>query len=115
YESHMGQSDRLGTEGQAWLELTRLPEGDRRIDGCLKDSVAGTYCHGLLANDALRQALLEALWRRRGLAGRPARPAGEPAARAGLPASETPYGQLAGWLRRHLDLPLLYACVGVKP
>lgn len=115
YEIHMGQSDRLGTEGQAWLELTRLPEGDRTIDGCLKDSVAGTYCHGLLANDALRQALLEALWRRRGLAGRPARPAGEPAARAGLPASETLYGQLAGWLRRHLDLPLLYACVGVKP
>jgi len=56
YEIHMGRS--LG-EALPFLELDGHPDGAISEDG----RIAGTYLHGLFANDQLRSALLSALGR----------------------------------------------------
>lgn len=99
-----------GAEGPVWpwMRLVRRPGGEAVEDGCVRGNVAGTYCHGLLANAGLRTALLEALWRRRGLDGRPV---------SALPASGPPepsYERLARWAGDHLDLARLGACLGLR-
>ncbi len=118
YEIHMGRSAAgapfaigAGEPLAAvcpWMRLVRLPGGEVVEDGCVRGNVAGTYCHGLLANAGLRAALFEALWRRRGLDGRPV---------SALPASgpvEPSYGRLARWAADHLDLARLGACLGLQ-
>jgi adenosylcobyric acid synthase len=68
YEMHMGRSTPLGPP---WLRIVERagercdePGGAASADGL----VCGTTVHGLLADPAVRRALLDALWARRGAA-----------------------------------------------
>ena len=85
YEIHMGRSR---GEAAAFLELDDHPDGAISEDG----RVAGTYLHGLFANDKLRGALLTAL-------GRPAQ-----AAASAAISRDREFDRLATVVREHVDL-----------
>jgi adenosylcobyric acid synthase len=73
--------------------LGQFPDGAVSSDGL----VAGTYLHGLLANDALRDRLVGALAQRRGIV------------LTGRTQPEDPYDRLADALRDAVDLDRLYS------
>ncbi len=102
YEIHLGETRRGGCA--PFAELVRLPSRERVADGALSADglVAGTYVHGLFANDALRDALLTSLARRRGIAFSP----------RGVPAD--PYAAVSTWFREAVDVPKLLAVCGMK-
>ena len=113
YEIHMGRTTatRGATSGATPSALDPL----LRLDGheglhddgavSLDGRVAGTYLHGLFANDAFRRTLLRSLgWR------------GEGAARAGERTAERrdrEFDRLAGVVRAHLDLPRIRTLLGL--
>ena len=103
YEIHMGRS----TGGEPLLALDeRSGRFEESSDGATDASgwVAGTYLHGLFANDALRQTMLANLARRRGVAYRPGVPLDRAAA----------YDRLAAVLRAELDLAAVRRMIGLE-
>ncbi len=105
YEIHMGRT--TATRG-ALDPLLRL-DGDEGLhdDGAvsLDGRVAGTYLHGLFANDAFRRTLLRSLgWRGEGAAERAATTAEH---------REREFDRLAAVVRAHLDLPRIRAMLGL--
>lgn len=101
YELHLGETRRRGCA--PFAELTRLPSRERIVDGALSADglVVGTYVHGLFANEPLRNALLGALARRRGI---PFTPRG---------VTTDPYARLSAWFRDAIDVRALLAACGV--
>ena len=100
YELHVGETARDGC--QPFAELARnAAAGDQ--DGAVSADgrVIGTYVHGIFGRDDLRDAVLGALARRRGIAFVP---------RSSAP---DPYADLARWFRAAVDTPRLLAAVGV--
>ena len=106
YEIHMGRSAPQG--GAA--PLLRLAPGapDERPDGAASPDgwVAGTYLHGLLHNDALRQRLLQNIAARSGRAPR------QSATRFDRQAD---YERLADAVEASLDMPALERIAGLQP
>jgi adenosylcobyric acid synthase len=97
YEIHMGRT--AGSERP--LFAVDDPRGTRHEGVCSPDGrVLGTYLHGLLHNAAVRDALLGALARRRGLALSPA------------VAGTDPFDRWAEVLRGALDVPLVLGLIG---
>ncbi|GBD14305.1 Cobyric acid synthase [bacterium HR25] len=98
YEVHMGQSRSEGSEAP-FLIRSRSGESCQVRDGALSADgwVMGTYIHGLFHNRGLLRALLENLARRKGAALPPQSEEGE-----------EPLDRLAGLVRRHLDMRLVY-------
>jgi adenosylcobyric acid synthase len=100
YEIHLGR-----TSGALapFARLGSLPDGAVSPDGL----VAGTYVHGLFHNDAIRQRLVGALARRRGIVLGDAAPGADP------------YDRLADAVAAHVDLARLFALcrlpVGGRP
>lgn len=95
YEIHMGHTER--NSGTPAFRLTRIGNGEAFEDGCLSGdrAILGTYVHGLFDSDALREALLGFLARRKGivLPGQIARP-----------ARDVRYDRLADFVRGHVDI-----------
>jgi len=127
YEMHMGRSTPLGP---SWIRIVERagarcdePGGAASADGL----VCGTAVHGLLADPAIRRALLDALWARRGTADAAARERadavgfatrtgvatrrGDPRAR-GLTLDERLDG-LADLVARHLDVDRVRIIAGL--
>jgi len=109
YEIQMGRST---PGGPAWVRV--VERGGRRCDepaGAASPDglICGTAVHGLLADPAVRQALLDALWARRGTAAAAARWEGE---RRVLTLDERLDG-LADLVARHLDLDRIRAIAGL--
>ncbi|MCA9577493.1 MAG: cobyric acid synthase [Sandaracinaceae bacterium] len=86
YEIHQGRTH----GGEPLLSIARRPEG--AVNGL----VAGTYVHGLLDAEPVRAALVDALWRRRGVAP----PRGAPEALTRL----AHYDAIADLLEAEVDL-----------
>lgn len=95
YEIHMGRTAlREGAKPLVLLENTTE-------DGCQKENVYGTYLHGFFDSASCREALLNALCKKKGVS---------------LTASvfdlktykESQYDALAQALREHLDMGLIY-------
>ena len=95
YELHMGSTTLLA--GGAPFAL--FPDG--RTDGCRGENVYGSYLHGLFDAAGCRQALLEALLRRKGN-NRSADAFDFDKYRA------QQFDMLADGIRKHLDLPAIY-------
>jgi adenosylcobyric acid synthase len=111
YEIHMGRS---APGGPAWVRI--LARSGRRCDepgGAASPDgmICGTSVHGLFENPAVRHALLEGLWARRGVAAAAARWRGE---RRSVTLDERLDG-LADLVARHLDLDRVRAIAGLRP
>jgi len=91
YEIHMGK--------------TESPDPVFGDDGCIDGSglVIGTYLHGLFENENVRRALVTHLLEKKGLTYQP--PTGDMEGDA--------YQELAGVVRRHLDMKRIYGIIGV--
>ncbi|GAB6174685.1 cobyric acid synthase [Paradesulfitobacterium aromaticivorans] len=104
YEIHMGRS----VPAPDSQPLFRLQAENRVYPDGLQDKMAfGTYLHGIFDNDSLRQALLEWLWERRGLA----RPVEGSSSQAAL--REVAFNQLAELVRRSVDMPKIREIMGL--
>ena len=106
YEIHTGVVE-PETGARPAFELThRNGEPHPMRDGAVSGNgaVVGTLVHGLLENDSLRESLLVALRKRRGLPDR---------APAPIPSAEESYDRLADAVLDHLDWALLCRLAGV--
>ena len=99
YEIHTG---RTTVEGAPFCTLE-----DGTPDGCVQGSVFGTYLHGLFDSGELTEKLAELLCRRKGLAPETAAPLTMQAYR------EQQFDLLADGVRRALDMPAIYAAMGL--
>ena len=100
YELHAGETERDGAA--PFAELVRAG-GERALDGAVSADgrVIGTYVHGLFGAEGVRDALLRALAKRRGVAFAP----------RGLPAD--PYASVARWFRSSVDVTALLRASGL--
>ncbi len=100
YELHAGRTHRDGAA--PFAELVRAG-GERALDGAVSADrrVIGTYVHGLFGSERLREGLLRALAKRRGVAFVP----------RGLPAD--PYAGVARWFRSSVDVATLLRATGL--
>jgi adenosylcobyric acid synthase len=106
YEIHAGRTD-VGDARRPFEILARRGVAVAERDGAAsgEGSVVGTYLHGLLANDALRRALLRHLAGRRGVA---------PDPRWGTPSSASErYDRLADLVAASCDLGAIGKLVGL--
>ena len=99
YEIHTG---RTTVEGAPFCTLE-----DGTPDGCVQDSVFGTYLHGLFDSGELTEKLAALLCRRKGLAPETAAPLTMQAYR------EQQFDLLADGVRRALDMSAIYAAMGL--
>ena len=99
YEIHTG---RTTVEGAPFCTLE-----DGTPDGCVQGSVFGTYLHGLFDSGELTEKLAALLCRRKGLAPETAAPLTMQAYR------EQQFDLLADGVRRALDMPAIYAAMGL--
>ena len=99
YEIHTG---RTTVEGAPFCTLA-----DDTPDGCVQGSVFGTYLHGLFDSGELTEKLAAMLCRRKGLAPETAAPLTMQAYR------EQQFDLLADGVRRALDMPAIYAAMGL--
>ena len=99
YEIHTG---RTTVEGAPFCTLE-----DGTPDGCVQGSVFGTYLHGLFDSGELTEKLAALLCRCKGLAPETAAPLTMQAYR------EQQFDLLADGVRRALDMPAIYAAMGL--
>ena len=101
YELHLGITERDGCP--PFADLVRSTTGERVADGAVSADglVVGTYVHGLFGGSRVREALLGALARRRGIAFAP----------TALPAD--PYAAVARWFAASVDVDGFLAAVGL--
>ena len=99
YEIHTG---RTTVEGAPFCTLA-----DGTPDGCVQGSVFGTYLHSLFDSGELTEKLAALLCRRKGLAPETAAPLTMQAYR------EQQFDLLADGVRRALDMPAIYAAMGL--
>ena len=99
YEIHTG---RTTVEGAPFCTLA-----GGTPDGCVQGSVFGTYLHGLFDSGELTEKLATLLCRRKGLALETAAPLTMQAYR------EQQFDLLADGVRRALDMPAIYAAMGL--
>ena len=99
YEIHTG---RTTVEGAPFCTLA-----DGTPDGCVQGSVFGTYLDGLFDSGELTEKLAALLCRRKGLAPETAAPLTMQAYR------EQQFDLLADGVRRALDMPAIYAAMGL--
>jgi adenosylcobyric acid synthase len=116
YEIHMGETVDYG--GVYPLVAIEEESGEpvMQLDGSISTDglVMGTYLHGLLENDGVRHALIDALLARRPTA-LPDTPSGpEPPARHRVAADrEQQLDRLAATVRAALDIPALLTACGL--
>ena len=99
YEIHTGRTT-VGGAPFCMLE-------DGTPDGCVQGSVFGTYLHGLFDSGELTERLAALLCRRKGLEPETAAPLTMQAYR------EQQFDLLADGVRRALDMPAIYAAMGL--
>jgi adenosylcobyric acid synthase len=107
YEIHLGVTRRI--DGAPFCVVCDA-RGDEREDGAVSADglVSGTYVHGIFDDDAFRQAAVDALRERCGLA---------PAQRRNpwRAEREARYDRLASVVRASLDVPSLARLAGLSP
>lgn len=99
YEIHTG---RTTVQGAPFCTLA-----DGTPEGCVQGNVFGTYLHGLFDSGELTERLAEFLCRRKGIAMETAAPITMQAYR------EQQFDLLADGVRHALDLPAIYAAMGL--
>ena len=109
YEIHMGltcvesASPAFRIEDRSDVSVDKGSSSDGALDS--SGWVLGTYIHGLFHNGGLRQAMLQALARRKG--------ADLPLAPEDM-AMDLEYDKLADWVRTRLKMDLVYSMAGLS-
>lgn len=67
YEIHMGETTILPDEDGFEVFEPFLRLNNDKIDGVIKDNIAGTYLHGIFDSDEMTDAMIELLYKRKGL------------------------------------------------
>ncbi|MDE7254319.1 MAG: cobyric acid synthase [Acetatifactor sp.] len=116
YELHMGKSwldlgqfqdSESGETGEVQSPASSLLQLSDGLDGCCKGNVFGTYLHGLFDEEDFRNALIQILCSRKGIA------------REVLNGfsmetyQEEQFNKLADTLRRNLDMDAVYRIMGL--
>ncbi|MBF0555446.1 MAG: cobyric acid synthase [Nitrospirae bacterium] len=99
YEIHMGQTK--GADSPAFVVSGQHP------DGAVKNSVWGTYIHGIFDNDAFRRDLINGLRERKGL------PSVEDAPVSYAAEKDAAIDRLAQLLRTNLNMDFIYSLAGL--
>ena len=107
YEIHMGETVPLAPVQSLFRIRTRSGKAADVPDGYINDrhTVFGTYCHGIMDNDGLRRAVINALRRKKGLAALPMQFEVKP-------YKESQYDRLAAVVRKSLDMEKVYRILG---
>ena len=107
YEIHLGETVyEPGVE--PFSEIRRNGETRDHADGAAAGAVFGTYVHGIFGNDAFRHNVIRAARSACGLA--------PPESLACVTADrDRRIDRLADHVRRAIDMPFIYACLGVRP
>lgn len=111
YEVHMGVTEPVSGKVSPLLYLAgdETPRrddstpGDRRADGAVSGSVAGTYLHGIFDAPGVADALMKSLG---------FQPAGKSSDYAAY--REEQYDRLADGIRKNLDMKAVYAAMGME-
>ena len=101
YEIHTGRTS-IQEQGAPFCTLA-----DSTPEGCVQGNVFGTYLHGLFDSGELTERLAELLCRRKGIAMESAAPITMQAYR------EQQFDLLADGVRHALDMPAVYAAMGL--
>lgn len=110
YELHMGRSfPDAGSGGNGGIQpdagaLLQLSDGP---DGCCRGNVFGTYLHGLFDREEFRDALIQILCSRKGIARE------VPGGFSMETYREEQFDKLADTLRRNLDMDAVYDIMGL--
>lgn len=106
YEIHMAQS-RGNNVTPAFKILQRGEKTCNVLEGAINESgrVLGTYIHGLFDDNSFRQAFVNLLRQRKGLAPQYAKP---------ITSSEDHYDKLAEVVRTSLNMPLVHQICGLR-
>lgn len=105
YEIHMGRTRALRPV-RPLAEVQAQDEPRPRSEGAVSDNLTGTYLHGILDNDEFRTLWLRQVRIQGGQA--------EPAVAVSAEAMRSQaYDRLATAVRGHLQLPILYAALGL--
>ncbi|MBP2654512.1 MAG: Cobyric acid synthase [Firmicutes bacterium] len=109
YEIHMGRTEIPANAKPAFTITSRSDQMSGDYDGVVRADglVMGTYIHGIFDNDDFRQAIINALRKRKGL---------EPLPHGSntIRRKEASYDRLADTVRRSLNMELIYDIMGVK-
>ena len=111
YEVHMGistPSDPSDIQNQPTIspfsEISITTESSSsKLDGFVKDNIAGTYLHGVFDTESMQKALLTLLYTRKGLT------YDSTSTMSYESYKEAQYDRLASILRESLDMPLIYS------
>ena len=101
YEIHMGESVLKG-ETRPATEILDTVSGIRKPDGAYLGNVCGTYVHGIFDREAVAEAVLGILGKKKGV---------DISEMTGIDFAafkETQYDILAAELRKHLDMKKIY-------
>jgi adenosylcobyric acid synthase len=111
YEIHMGRTELGASLEHAFIIKTRSGREVRVQDGAVDagGSVWGTYIHGIFDNDEFRRRLIDRLKEKKGL-----ETEGYAVTVSTAERRQQEYDRLAGLVRRHLNLPLVYGLLGMS-
>lgn len=101
YEIHMGESIIKG-DAKAATSILDCVSGVKKEDGACCENVCGTYVHGVFDKEAVAEAVVRALGRKKGI---------DVSEMTGVDFAafkETQYDILAAELRKHLDMEKIY-------
>ena len=101
YEIHMGESVQLA-EGHVFTDLEGSP------DGCFSGNAAGSYLHGIFDEEDFRDALLELICDRKGIAYTKGK------SRTYQEYKEEQYDLLADGIRASVDMEKIYNILGIN-
>lgn len=107
YEIHMGESTRKDGVISA-TQICDTISGITKADGACQANVCGTYVHGVFDKEAVPEAIVRILGRRKGI---------DVSELTGVDFAawkESQYDLLASELRKHLDMEQIYAIMNMK-
>lgn len=107
YEIHMGESTRKDGVASA-TQICDTISGIVKADGACQANVCGTYVHGVFDKEAVPEAIVRILGRRKGI---------DVSELTGVDFAawkESQYDLLASELRKHLDMKQIYAIMNME-
>ncbi len=107
YEIHMGESTRKDGVTSA-TQISDTISGIAKADGACQANVCGTYVHGVFDKEAVPEAIVRILGRRKGI---------DVSELTGVDFAawkESQYDLLASELRKHLDMEQIYAIMNME-
>lgn len=107
YEIHMGESTRKDGVTSA-TQICDTISGIAKADGACQANVCGTYVHGVFDKEAVPEAIVRILGRRKGI---------DVSELTGVDFAawkESQYDLLASELRKHLDMEQIYAIMNME-